>query len=770
MKNSIERNGLQILVESVRVRTNRFFFIPISKLCLSRVTVFRWNTPELKSETLRLLPSAFIASVRVLTNRKIFIQLFCCLFLIQINISSAQDLSKQIDSVKITISKMTADTLKVKALNDAAWNFKTKDAKLSKQFSSEAYALALKLNYLIGQIEALNLTGNVNDNQGDYPLALSNYRKALLLANQSKAKKNIAGLTNNIGLVFEHIGETDSALGYYQKALVLKKEIGNKASIASTLNNIGNSYWVKSNYNKALEFHFQSLKIKEELGDKKMMASSYHNIANIYLDMRLYNLSQDYENKSIAIRLTIDDFWGLGTSYNTLALVFYNQKIYAKAIDAFNKAIDYSNRVEDSVNLGKIFSGLSSCYFQMKNIEQALAFELKAVEIQKSHTDIKGLSVSYNHLGKIFLEQNKSEEARHWYRQSVLIGKKLDNKKVIAESLEGISDTYLKENRLDSALFFLRSFAMMKDSVIDESRIKEIAGLQIRYETEVKQREIDSLNLQKARNNEQLLSAAIEVQHRNYLLLASFILLVVGGIAFQLYRKNQKTKLASEKAKAILETEISERNRIARDMHDELGSGLSKISIAQQFAKENTGDKKILNENLSSIGKATTELVASMGDLIWSLNTDDNTLDALLARIRSHASDYLDEAGVNYEINIQHDLPNHNLYKECRHHLYLTFKEALNNAVKYSGATLITITVTLKEDVTQSLSKSFQITITDNGNGFSVEEKLRKGNGLQNMQQRMQAINGKINIKSGIGNGTSIELTVSENKLFNTAV
>lgn len=150
-----------------------------------------------------------------------------------------------------------------------------------------------------------------------------------------------------------------------------------------------------------------------------------------------------------------------------------------------------------------------------------------------------------------------------------------------------------------------------------------------------------------------------------------------------------------------------------------------------------------------------------MGDLIWSLNTDDNTLDALLARIRSHASDYLEEAGINYEINIQEGLPNSNLFKECRHHLYLTFKEALNNAVKYSGASLITISVTL-------IQQQFNITVTDNGKGFSIEDKIKKGNGLQNMQQRMHSINGKINIQSSPGKGTTIELSVNENKLFNT--
>ena len=654
---------------------------------------------------------------------------------------------------------MPKDTLRIKALNEAAWGLKTSDPKLSRAFSREAYELSIQLDYKAGQVEALNLTGNVMDNQGQYAEALSTYRKALRLAQELKAKKNIAGLTNNIGLIFEHTGEPDSAFNYYQQALVLKKALGNKASIASTLNNIGNIYSTKSNYPKALEYYLQSLKLKEELDDKKLMASGYHNVANLYLDMRLFDMGNRYIQKSISIRKTLNDFFGLGTSYLTMGLILTNQQKYSEALAAFNNALSNSKKVNDVTNLGKTYSGLSQCYFGLHNYSLAEQNELNAIALKEEHGDVKGLSVSYNHLGMINAMQKKPAEARHWYSESIRLGENLENRKIIAESMEGISNAYLQEKQLDSAMLYLRRWSEMKDSVISEARIKEIAALQIKYETEVKEREIDSLKLQKASSRVQLLSAKLDVTKRNYLLLLSGLILVGLVIAFSYYRKHQQTQLAATKAKAILETELLERQRMARDMHDELGSGISKIAIALQFAKDNSNDTRRLQDHLATIGKAANELTHGLGDLIWSFNTEDNSLDALLASIRSHAGDYLDETGIDYQINIPDNLPNQNVLKERRHHLFLAFKEALNNAIKYANASLIQIDVLMQ-------GEEFHIVVADNGKVFALEEQRKKGNGLGNMEKRMAAIQAKATISSTPGQGTRVGFAIHTKNLF----
>jgi signal transduction histidine kinase len=188
------------------------------------------------------------------------------------------------------------------------------------------------------------------------------------------------------------------------------------------------------------------------------------------------------------------------------------------------------------------------------------------------------------------------------------------------------------------------------------------------------------------------------------------------------------------------QTELEkERARIAADMHDDLGSGLTTITYLSQMAKDD-----LTIENLSKIKKTSTDLIENMSEIIWATRDENNTLDELISKIKRYAVDYLDDNKIELQFSTS-ELENNNIISgENRRNLYLGVKESLKNIVKHSKATKVVISI--------QIEKEFVISIQDNGIGFrNTPEKLLVGNGFKNMKRRIESINGNFYFVSDSG-------------------
>ncbi len=202
-----------------------------------------------------------------------------------------------------------------------------------------------------------------------------------------------------------------------------------------------------------------------------------------------------------------------------------------------------------------------------------------------------------------------------------------------------------------------------------------------------------------------------------------------------------------EKMKAVYETREEERMRIARDLHDDMGSTLSSISIYSKVvaAYVNT-DKAKANEYLDKIQYNTKMLMENTGDLIWSLQTNYGQSESIFKRMHATGIELLSSANIapHFILPGENNLPLLNVaaQKNC----WLIFKEALNNVCKYSKAANCTVLIEVN-------SNKLLFTITDDGNGFIGSHV---GNGLVNMRQRTEELGGVFTIESNSGKGTAI--------------
>jgi ligand-binding sensor domain-containing protein/two-component sensor histidine kinase len=218
--------------------------------------------------------------------------------------------------------------------------------------------------------------------------------------------------------------------------------------------------------------------------------------------------------------------------------------------------------------------------------------------------------------------------------------------------------------------------------------------------------------------------------------LLCFVAIILTLYSFYRFRINQILKV-----QAI-------RNRIAADLHDDIGSTLSSISIMSELAKVKSPDSLSL---LNSIGESASAIQENMSDLVWVVNPKNDRFNNMVQRMKQFASEILDAKSIAFHLTCDEDVYDERLSMDQRKKVYLFFKEAINNAAKYSCANQVDVHIS-------SLIDQIILTIEDNGNGFNLSNG-NSGNGLANFRRRADELKGIFSIYSAINEGTKIQLS-----------
>lgn len=203
-----------------------------------------------------------------------------------------------------------------------------------------------------------------------------------------------------------------------------------------------------------------------------------------------------------------------------------------------------------------------------------------------------------------------------------------------------------------------------------------------------------------------------------------------------------------EKQVAILEAKQQERNRISADMHDELGSGVTAIRLMSEIVK--TKMKEYTLPEIDKISHSANELLGKMNTIIWTMVSSNDTVESLAAYIRAYAVEFFESTKIDCQFNFPIIMPPLDLSGEKRRNIFLAVKEALNNVLKHSRATVVMINI--------SLTDKLVIEIADNGIGINMDQLRKFGNGLHNMKRRIASIGGEFNIRNHQGTKTVFEL------------
>jgi len=234
------------------------------------------------------------------------------------------------------------------------------------------------------------------------------------------------------------------------------------------------------------------------------------------------------------------------------------------------------------------------------------------------------------------------------------------------------------------------------------------------------------------------------------LLFASSLIAIVRYV----WMRRIQTHMRLLEQRAALNTE---RTRIARDLHDELGSSLNYISMSLGDIERSDGiHREQLQTRLEKISRFAVRTVRSLDEIVWAVNPRNDSLRSLVEYITQFASEHFEDRNIRCRFHIEENLPALPLTPEKRHHLFLTVKEALGNALVHANPSEVQLVVRMA-------GEQVEILIQDNGIGFDRQtiEANGRSNGLKNMQQRMEAIGGRLVIDAKPGCGTTIRLMVN---------
>lgn len=225
------------------------------------------------------------------------------------------------------------------------------------------------------------------------------------------------------------------------------------------------------------------------------------------------------------------------------------------------------------------------------------------------------------------------------------------------------------------------------------------------------------------------------------------LVLIAVGVVVVIWYKSRLEK--DRKQIEELNKMLVLRQRLSADMHDDIGSMLSSISLYTHslLMLPQPDPHKI---TLEKIKKKAQNIQESVNDIIWSVNPDMDEVTQVVARMRSFGADMTEHARKAFEFTVDEEVMHLQMDMSLRRNLYLIYKEVMNNAVKYSQAQQISVKLVYTD-------AQFSMDVVDDGVGF-VQTKSRKGNGLINMQRRAAEMKGKLHVFSGIGKGTHVNL------------
>jgi signal transduction histidine kinase len=215
-------------------------------------------------------------------------------------------------------------------------------------------------------------------------------------------------------------------------------------------------------------------------------------------------------------------------------------------------------------------------------------------------------------------------------------------------------------------------------------------------------------------------------------------------------RTRQLEAQIQERQRAERQREIEqERARVAHDLHDDLGAGLTEVNMLGSLARSPMTSAEEKQRYLDELTRTAERMVTSLDEIVWAVNPRNDTVASLASYFGSYAQRLLDLASVSCGLDMAEDLPDYPLDPKFRQELFLAFKEAVTNVVRHSGATQAWLRISVRDN-------QLVVEVTDNGRGFDLQARQAGSDGLANMDERLKSLGGNCEIQSGAQKGTTV--------------
>lgn len=588
---------------------------------------------------------------------------------------------------------------------DSAWHYARQAYKEAEAFGDDDLQGRISMNLAILKTEA-----------GDYEDAIKSYKLAMNLVDSTNGSQTLSFVYHNMANAYERTGVIDTAIYYSLKAL-RRYEIANDSQrIASVKLNIASQYRTIKEYQLSEKVNMESLEMYRALGNVFFQAAIENNLALLNNDQERYEKALSHAQESLRLWQSI------------------NQRLVV--------AYSYTN-------LGIAQKGLG----QLDEAEESLK---NALALQQERGDKYEVIFLKMHLADVLNRRGNYSEAASLGREAYQGAVDDDLLTFQQKTALTLSKIYENQRNYKDALTYLQKSTAAQDSLFLTEKAKEVLKLKEQYETEQKENEI-------LRQRNELIESELTLKRRNNLLIAGgglvLVLLVVGVSLIRVQRlKAERIKNEAALERALAEAKAQEnlkeqRIRIARDLHDNIGSQLTYItSITDTTRKGINKGEAFLAEKLMQMKQFTLVTISELRDTIWAMNKDEISLEDIQERTQQLAATIHDATDDSIRVRTESEPSDKVLNAFVGMNLFRIIQECINNSVKHSETKEVLVSF-------KDIDNKIEIVVQDFGKGFDTEVQ-GSGNGLYIMKNRAEKAGIDFSLISVVGEGTKVELRV----------
>jgi two-component system sensor histidine kinase UhpB len=634
------------------------------------------------------------------------------------------------DSLVMPMARALNDTTLIVNADNRSGIYYMEKGKIKEGHERFIHALEIKLEKAqsIKTAEVYSNLASLFMAVGNKDKAMEWFFKSLRLYELHNSETGQGETYSNISSVYYLMGKVDDAIEYQKKSIYFRERQNDLPGLVNTQTNIGQLYILKDSFNRAIHYLQRAVNTAEQLKSPKLMGTAYSGIASYYSRSKDYKAALSWQSKAIAIFEKADNKPMLSRLYVAAGLTANAANDSLAAINYYNKALDISRQLANKENISNAYSKLASFYLGRSQYKDAYENYQKHITYRDSIKDLSTLTRIEEIRGQYETEK-KDNEINQLKTQERIRQLEIEKQKAI------IAGNKLAAKQTEDEIQLLSQQQELRDSRIQQQEKELEKQIMLAKNT---QQELLLAEQQKLIKDKQLLS---QKQARNLIIAGVVLLGILGLVLFNRYQLKKKLQQQNEL--------LSVRNNIAKDLHDEIGSTLTSIKILSEVSKNNLEkDHQKASSLLNKITEQSSQMQQGMSDIIWAIKPDNDRLENMLVRMREYASHTLESKDITAVFLVDEKVLSQSLDMEQRRDFFLIFKEAINNAAKYSQATRVDIRISRAGD-------RLLLKIADDGVGF-LAGRQTSSNGLKNMKARAEAMHGTLEIRSEPGKGTTI--------------
>ena len=602
-------------------------------------------------------------------------------------------------------------------------------------------------------------------------MQLARYAKQFFRVNPEQSRKlnkEIVAISEKISfpygagisymdIAYSHAAKAEEteAIAYYKKALSYLRKTGDKEMIAKCLLNLGNCMEAAGDYTEATKVALEAINIVENTPHKTMLARAYASVGTTFYNIDNHPKALEYLNKALLISKEIKDT-------SRLLFVLYGLSATLSSQEKIEEAMKYAQQsVETATAYGKAdqlhiaHQSMADLLCRIKDGKKAIPHAQLSLRYAKESGAMHHIIPATMILGEAYGQANMPQQQVTYMRQAQQMVEGNDIFSSLNLIYKGLSEAYEKMADYKNAHNYYKKYIAGRDTVEGEITKKQIAELDVQYQTAQKEKTIAQRNLEVARKEVELQKSQ---QMSLYGIGSAVVAILVALLVYLHFRNKRKLhqkqlqSIHQEKElqllQAVMQGEEKERSRIAKDLHDGVAGMLAAVKMHFNSVALHVGgvlQTEGYQQGLKLLDEASQEVRKTSHNLMPEVLLQHG-LDEAVRR-------YCNNVTNSSKLLVQYDSIGElgRFVDSFELSVYRIVQELLNNIVKHSKASEAIVQITYQQQL-------LSITIEDNGIGLAAEGSQKDGIGLKSLQSRVKAMNGRIEFDSSVGQGLNAYL------------